>query len=61
MDQPITHRGRGASDRRDSGRPAVVQQVRIDHRGANIVVAQQVLDRAIIVAIGQPKRGEGVT
>lgn len=41
--------------------PAAVQHVRINHRGANIVVAQQLLDGANIVATGQQMRGEGVT
>ncbi len=47
------------SGTRDSAR-AAVEDVRIDHRGAHVVVAQQLLNRADVVPIFEEIGGEGV-
>lgn len=40
---------------------APVQHVRIDHRRADIVVAEELLNGADVVAVLEEVRGEGVT
>ena len=48
---------RGASDRPR----APVEDMRIDHGGADVVLAQEFLDRPDVVAIVQQVGGKGVT
>lgn len=43
------------------GFPAFVENMRVDHRGANVAVAQQLLDRADVVPVFQQMRGERMT